>query len=137
METLLSDCVVDQELGREIEKRSKLFAIPSDCVLFHQGDQAAKLYFLKSGAVELSMTTQDKTLLTLYAHAGSIIGLPGVLTDRPYSLTARAMGGAEICEITPTDFHKMIGTNAKFAGQVLRILASEFQSIYHVLRYGE
>lgn len=110
-----------------------LHATPVDCrterLLFQQGEPPAGLYILKSGTATLTMLSPAGTpLATTLATAGSLLGLPGVVGDKPYTLSALAHSGAQISYLSRADFVRHMKSNPAIAFKILAILAAEVRS---------
>lgn len=123
--TIATEFLADPELAREIEKRSKPWTPRSEGILFRQGDLPTALYFVKSGEVALGMETENRLAMCVRAGAGSLVGLPAVVGNKPYSMTAAPCAGAEICEIDGAEFREMIASDPAMALKALQTLASE------------
>jgi CRP/FNR family transcriptional regulator len=117
--------VADPELTQELERRSKPISLGSDRVLFHQGDAPSGVYILRKGAATLTRRFDDEAILSVQVGAGSLLGLPGVIGSKPYSLTAEAMEGAEVSLVTREDFVDLMQTEPLLSFQVLKVLAEE------------
>ena len=71
--------------------------------------------------------------LALKAEPHHLIGLPAVSGGHPYSMTATACKGAELCEITLEYFRTVIGRDPALSFRVLQILATEVHSARRLL----
>ncbi len=67
------------------------------------------------------------------AGAGSLIGLPAVIGNQPYSLTARAGVDAEIRQLSSEGFCSLVKSHPEFCADVLKILATEIRSVRKAL----
>jgi CRP-like cAMP-binding protein len=127
--------VADQTLIQGIEDRSTLVACSEERVLFCQGEDPVGLFILKSGAVTLTMTSPlGQELVSIAAAPGSLLGLPGLVGDQPYTLTAKAAAGAQLGFITREAFNSLMRTKPSLAFKVLQILAAEVRSARGALR---
>lgn len=59
--------------------------------------------------------------------AGSLLGLPAIMGNKPYSLTAAAVGQVEVYRMSHDDFKRMI-LQDQLCFDVVRILAGEVHS---------
>jgi CRP-like cAMP-binding protein len=75
----------------------------------------------------MASSSQDE-VLSLQAGAGSLLGLPGLIGNEPYSLTAVAMAGAQISFLTRESFTTLMGADPLLAFKVLQVLAAEVRS---------
>jgi CRP-like cAMP-binding protein len=81
--------LADPELFQVLEKRATAVECDVEHVLFRQGDPPVGLYVLAKGGATVTMTSEDgDSLLSVEAAPGSVLGLPAVIGNQPYSLTA-------------------------------------------------
>ena len=121
--------VADPDLIQALEEQSTPINCSEDRVLFHQGDAPVGLFILKSGDVTLSMKSANgKDLISFQARMGSLLGLPGLIGDEPYSLSAVAHAGVELRYVTRDDFASMMRTQPTLALKVLQVLAAEVRA---------
>lgn len=105
-------------------------AISLDCgedlELFRQGDDPCGLYFLHSGEATMMMENDcgDQVAKALM-EPGSILGLPALVSDKPYSMGAVAKKGATVGFVTRDDFSILMLTESALAMMILRVLAAE------------
>ena len=126
--TTLSESVLEPDLQAEIIQRSEEFLPGPNGVLFLQGDPPEHLYFLRSGEATLTMRSKGRDVLRMKAVAGSLLGLPAMVGNAPYTMKARTDGNAKVYRLGQDEFQKLM-TNQQFAQAVLRILASEVRAV--------
>lgn len=117
------EAIIDPDLVEKIICRSAEF-IPQDGILFRQGKQADCLYFVKSGEANLTMQAGDKEF-RIRAGRGSLLGIPAIVGNHPYSMTAKVCWDAEIFRLSSVAFNDLIRTEPKMQQVVLLILAGE------------
>jgi CRP-like cAMP-binding protein len=117
------ETIVDRELAEIILSRSAEI-IPQDGILFRQGDPADCLYFVKTGEANLTMQAGEKEV-KIRAGRGSLLGIPAIVGNQPYSMTAKACWDAEIFRLSSIAFNDLLKTEPKMQQAVLRILAGE------------
>lgn len=121
--------VADPQLILALGLRAVELSCGADSVLFRQGDAPAGLYILHKGEVTLTMVSaRGEAILSAQAAAGSLLGLPGLIGDEPYTLTATAHGGAELGFVTRDDFTALMESEPLLALKVLQVLAAEVRS---------
>lgn len=118
--------VADPELIEALVKRATPIACANDRVLFRQGDEPAGLYILQDGKASASMVSATgEAILSFEISAGSLLGLPGVVSSQPYTLTAVAQAGARVCFISLEQFKAFMQSFPLLAFKVLQVLAAE------------
>jgi CRP-like cAMP-binding protein len=121
--------VADPQLILTLQARSSKVFCKEEFVLFRQGETPAGLYILTKGKVTLTMDYQNgDPILSTQAEAGSVLGLPGVVGDRTYTLTATAAAGSELRFVTRDNFIALMQADPLLSLQLLKILAAEVRS---------
>lgn len=125
--------VADPELVQELEKRST----PVDCrfsrILFEQGEAPVGLYILHSGKATMSIAAESHTIMEVETGAGALLGLPGLIGNQPYSMTAVAQPGAQIFFISREDFTALMTANPQLFFKILQVLAAEVRTARRAL----
>ncbi len=79
----------DSKLVQALVSRSVPVPCSEGHTLFHQGETPTGLFILQRGEATLLMKSQaGQSVMCLEAHSGSLLGLPGILGNAPYTLTA-------------------------------------------------
>jgi CRP-like cAMP-binding protein len=121
--------VADPELLQALESHATPIACGGEHVLFRQGDPASGVYILITGEATLSMSAESgQSLMSIHATAGSLLGLPGLIGDQPYSLTAVSDTGAQVSFIARSEFNALMQSDPQLALKILRVLAAEVRS---------
>jgi CRP-like cAMP-binding protein len=121
--------VADQELIQALRACAKAVDCEHDRILFLQGDGPVGLYILHSGEVTMTMEAPSgDELITIRPEPGSLLGLPGVVGNCPYSMSAYAKEGAGVSFVAHEDFSAMMLSEPKLAMMILRVLANEVRS---------
>ena len=121
--------LADPELIQALEKHAIEVSCGGDYVLFRQGDPPVGLFILNKGEVTLSMTSPaGDSLLSIQVGAGSLLGLPGLVSSEPYTLTAVAGSGAELSFLAHDDFNALMQSDPRLSLMVLQVLASEVRT---------
>jgi CRP-like cAMP-binding protein len=121
--------IADPELIEALEARSTTISCGEDRLLFQQGEAPAGLYILDHGETVLTMAspTGDE-VMSVQAPTGSLLGLPGLVSNAPYTLTAIARTGARLSFISREDFTGLIQANPPLGIKILQVLAAEVRS---------
>jgi CRP-like cAMP-binding protein len=126
--------VADPALIVGLEKGSTYIPCDEDRVLFHQGEAPTGLYILKAGRVTLTMnSTLGEEIISATAEDGSLLGLPGLIGDEAYSLTAVAKAGSQVSYVTRESFTSLMSADPMLAFKILTVLAAEVRSARSVI----
>jgi CRP-like cAMP-binding protein/Fe-S-cluster-containing hydrogenase component 2/thioredoxin reductase len=79
--------------------------------LFHQGDTANGLYWIRRGSVTISHRINDKDVVAAYLAAGNYVGEMALISGQPRSATVRAAAPTETVLLQASHFHAMIDRN--------------------------
>jgi CRP-like cAMP-binding protein len=72
-------------------------------------------------------------VMSVQARANSLLGLPGLIGNEPYTLTAIARDGARLSFITREDFTALMQTDPRIGIKILQVLAAEVRSARRAL----
>jgi CRP-like cAMP-binding protein len=126
--------VADPELIQALEKHSTAISCDADRVLFNQGDHPQGLYILDQGETTLTMASSaGEQLMSIQAHAGSLLGLPGLIGNEPYTLTAIARDGARLSFVPRDEFNSLMRADPLLALKMLQVMAAEVRSARRAL----
>lgn len=121
--------LAEPALINALEKRATPFVCDEDRVLFRQGDQPSGLFIVRKGEVTLSMDPgENQNLFSCQVTSGSVLGVPGLIGNQPYSLTAVAQRGSEFSFVTRNDFNTLMQTEQSLMLMILQVLAAEVRS---------
>lgn len=121
--------VADPSLIQGLQEGSTPVVCSEDRILFRQGDEPRGLFILNAGRAFLTMTSAQGTeILSSTAAPGSLLGLPGLLGNEPYTLTAIAESGAELSFLSRENFASRMAADHMLAFKILGVLAAEVRS---------
>jgi len=121
--------VGDEQLIRALKERARPVDCSEDRVLFCQGDEPVGLYILHSGNAAITMRNPEgEEVLALPVAPGSLLGLPGVVSNVAYSLSATAKQGAEVSFVPRDQFSHLMLSEPGVAVLILRVLAAEVRT---------
>ncbi|MDR3470456.1 MAG: cyclic nucleotide-binding domain-containing protein [Devosia sp.] len=121
--------LADPDLISALQKRATPFVCEQDRVLFRQGDPPTGLFILRKGLATLTMDPgASQNVFACHAVPGSLLGVPGLIGNQPYSLTAVAQSGAEVSFIARDDFNLLMQTEQRLMLMILQVLAAEVRS---------
>ena len=117
-----------------LSERATPIVCDTDRILFCQDDPASGLYILHEGEATLGMASHDgQPILSVEAKGGSLLGLPGLIGNQPYSLTAVAHAGAKVSFLDQAEFTALMQSGPKLALKILQVLAAEVRSARQAL----
>jgi CRP/FNR family transcriptional regulator len=121
--------VADRNLIQALEKKSQQVFCDVDQVLFRQGEAPIGVYILRGGEAALIMTSEaGEVVMFLRAAAGSLLGLPAIIGDEPYTLTAKARKGSDVRFVSREDFDDLMRAEPSLTLNVLKVLATEVRA---------
>ncbi len=121
--------IADPALLRALDGRSTPVPCQSDGVLFRQDEPSVGVFILHDGTVTLSMMSHDgHSLLAVQAKPGSILGLPGAVSNQPYTLSAIARAGAKVSFVSNADLMALMHSDPALSLRMLEVLAAEVRS---------
>jgi CRP/FNR family transcriptional regulator, cyclic AMP receptor protein len=121
--------VADQELIEALKKHATRVDCEYDRLLFKQGDAPDGLYIFCGGEVTLTLTSSvGDVVMSLSVAVGSLLGLPGVIGNVPYSLSATAKKGSLVSFVKREEFSRLMLTDPSISVGVLRVLAAEVRT---------
>jgi len=121
--------LADPDLLRVLSERSTPVPCKTDGVLFRQDEPSVGIFILHEGAVTLSIMSQDgHSLFAAQAKPGSILGLPGAISNQPYTLSATAHAGARVSFLGNADLSALMHTDPALSLKMLKVLAAEVRS---------
>ncbi|MGA7341169.1 MAG: cyclic nucleotide-binding domain-containing protein [Terracidiphilus sp.] len=121
--------VADPELLLALAPRATLVPCEEDHVLFRQGDEPVGLYILNRGGATLTWESPaGNALFAVPALAGSLLGLPGIVGNQRYTLTATALAGAQVGFIPRDEVMALMHSDPAVSLNFLKVLAAEVRS---------
>ena len=101
--------------------------IPTNTVLFQEGDHGEEMYIIQSGKVKISRRIRgvEKTLATL--EKGEFFGEMAILNDKPRSAAAETIEDCEMLVIDRKTFDALIRGNAEIAVRFIKRLADRLR----------
>ena len=101
--------------------------VRASATLFCQGDEPAGVYIVLGGRVRLTIRNPATQAITFDrpAEPGSLLGLPAVFGDRPYSMTAEVVEDAELGFIERKRFLALMQEDGQLCMRCLQLLSDE------------
>ena len=121
--------VADPDLLSVLQTRSTPVVCDTDRVLFSQDEPAMGVYLVLNGAARLTMCSHDgRTIFSVPAQPGSLLGLPALISEKPYSLTAIAGAGADVRFVSRNDVFTLMQSDPLLSLKMLKVLAAEVRT---------
>jgi CRP-like cAMP-binding protein len=119
----------DPRLARALENRSSSIPCSEGQILFSQGERPKGLHILRTGeAALIRQTVAGKIVMCRRASAGSLLGLPAVIANEPYTLSAMVRSGSDIGFVGRNEFEELMRKEPSLYPFVLEVLAAEVRS---------
>jgi CRP-like cAMP-binding protein len=121
--------IADPHLVRALSARATCVPCKSDGVLFRQDEPAVGIFIVHDGTVTLSlMSPNGHSLFAAPAKPDSILGLPAVISNQPYPISAIARAGAQVGFVSSADLTALMHAEPALSIKMLEILAAEVRS---------
>ena len=137
----IAEFVRTTNLGRGLndEESEKLAGIASEAVfsagekIFEQGDINDALYIVRSGAVEIDITTNEDMRLVVAMHPGDVFGDMAFIDTRSRSGGAKAVMDSQILVFSKDKYDKFAEeehqTALKVMTNIARVMASRIRTM--------
>ena len=102
----------------------KTHYIPKKQYIYIEGDEPIRLYFLKSGRIKTTRTSNDgKELVTGLYGPGEFFGDLALLDEKNYTDSALTLDDSELVYIPKEDFQRLLIAQPEVSRQFVRLLA--------------
>lgn len=124
----------DPVLFQALELHAQKIPCEDDRVLFDKGDRPVGVYLVRSGTVQAIIHSDVGGIAAIFhANAGTVLGLPAIASNRPYSLSAVARQGSDVALVAKGEFERIVRDEPGMYMAVLRVLASEVHAAREAL----
>ena len=108
--------------------------IPRKQIIYAEGDEATRLYFVQAGRVKTSKTTATgKELITGLYQAGDFFGYKALLEGTAHHDSAVAVDDSTLLYIPANDFTQLLLRNPEVSQQFVRLLAGRVREQENLL----
>jgi CRP/FNR family transcriptional regulator, cyclic AMP receptor protein len=105
-------------------------------IIFVEGQEPTGVFVLRDGRLKLSTNSADgKSIMVRIAEPGEPVGLPGVISGKPYELTAEALEPVEANFIPRDAFLQFLREHGEATLRVAEILSEIYHSTLLEVRY--
>jgi len=123
----------NNQLALLISALGRVVSVSKGTVLFREGEEPRGIYVLRSGQARMSISGANGTFrVNLLADEGSILGLPAVFANEPYSMTAELLRDSELVVVSRVLLLDHASHDSDFALRVLHLLGEEVQAARRV-----
>ena len=120
--------IISDDVRSVLDSMASPVSQPKNSLLFAQGDPPLGIYVIRKGSVRLTVKAGDSEVLMRVAQPGSVLGLPGVLSNKPYSLTARVVQPCDLGFVCAEKLIQLVRENPTLGLQVLQLLSEEVRA---------
>ena len=106
-------------------------------ILFHEGDQADRAFFVKEGEVEILKESSGREVLLAVRGEGSVIGEMALLQSLPRSATIRARSDTKFFAIGKEDFDRLLHSSPSAMQSLFQTMLDRLRSDQVSLRQSE
>lgn len=97
-------------------------------VIFREGEDASKLYLVKSGEILCLKASKERLIPVFVAKNQDIVGESAMLSGAPYTYSAITLSQVELIAIPNRDFRKVLDVAPQWLVDLTLTMVSRFQS---------
>ena len=101
---------------------------PADYVLFTEGDEGKKMFYILDGEVSISKEVEGRNIEIVRLQPGDIFGEMALIREHPRTATAKTATEANLIAITKENFAEKMKDNPKFAWHIMKSLAKRLEN---------
>ncbi len=121
-----------------ILSRSSVESLTEGKTIFHQGEEANRLYVLIQGAVDLTMKAQEQIdfMTAKIDREGAVFGTASLMEPFRYNVSAICLKPSKVLVIDASFIQKMMEEDPKMGMEMMKKLASIYFNRLNDLRSG-
>src|SRR5579864_6528307 len=128
-------CNLSVVAGQKLNEIKSTAVYPKGAMLFIEGQQPRGVFVLCAGKAKLSTSSREgKTIITKISDSGDILGLNGVVSNRPYEVTAEMMEPGQANFIPRDSLLHMLRDFPEVAVRVAQQLSRNYYTAYEEIR---
>jgi len=106
--------------------------------IFHQGEEAHRLYILIEGVIGLTVKTGEKAdfMTSTIDKEGSVFGMPSLLEPFRYNVTATCLKPSKVLMIEADHIRKRMEQDTKMGMEIMKKLALIYFNRLNEMREG-
>lgn len=126
---------VEQDVLVAVSRAGYERRAPAGAFIFHQGDEAGRMYVVLSGRIKLTQVTPDGQQVNLgYATPGQAFGLIAVLATNFYPVSAQAIEDSRVFSLDSQQVRAQIEGDARLAVNAMQIMAARIRVFQDIIR---
>lgn len=134
MKTQLKDIFLFQDLDEKsltnIESFTREETLPTDSIVFYEGDEPKYLHLLIKGRIKLyKVTSSDKEVVLKFFSDNELIGEMANFENLNYPATAQAVSEVKILKIDFYKLQEIIKTNPDFSYKIMISLIKKIKNL--------
>ena len=130
----INNLISSAELREELERLSTIVKKPKGSILFRRGDKPVGLFLMRKGRVGLCLDCKTKAYPVRKLGPGAIVGLPGSVSGKPYSMTAEVLQDSELAFVPRHLVVSCLKNNPILGFEVISMLSGEICDIRSVFK---
>jgi CRP/FNR family transcriptional regulator len=121
-----------------ILSRSSVESFTEGKTIFHQGEEANRLYVLIQGAVDLAVKAQEQIdfMTSKIEREGAVFGTASLMEPFHYNVSATCLKPSKVLVIDASFIQKMMEEDPKMGVEMMKKLASIYFNRLNDLRSG-
>jgi CRP-like cAMP-binding protein len=129
---------LDESQLNALLSHSQVETFPEKSVIFRQGDEATRLYFLLEGAVDLTVKTGEKVdfMTSKIEQEGAVFGIPSLVEPYRYNVTATCLKPTKVLVFEAGRLKKEMETDTKMGMEIMKRLATLYFNRLNEMRSG-
>jgi len=105
--------------------RARVIRLAPGDVVFHEGDPGDSLFIVFHGQIALHAGGRELAVL----GEGEVLGELAMLDEAPRTVTATAVGDADVLQVSTEDFRVAVQDTSEFANRVISVLAKRLRDV--------
>ena len=128
-------CNLSPQASQRLNEIKSTAVYPKGAMLFIEGQQPRGVFVLCAGKVKLSTSSREgKTIITKISESGDVLGLNGVISNRPYEVTAEMMEPGQANFIPRDSLVHFLKEFPEVAVRVAQQLSRNYYTAYEEIR---
>lgn len=118
----------NNDIRKALEAVAVPLTHPKGATIFQQGEAPKGVYLVRKGAVRMTIKRDKSEILMRVAHEGALLGLPAVMSEHPYSLTAKVVQACELGFVERDKMIELVRQKPALGLEIVQMLSDEVRS---------